>query len=389
MEIIREKIQQIPSLLRELDLDLWLVAVRETPVLRDPVIPLITGLDATWQSYFAYTHDGRSYALVGNFDRVDYERSGNFTQVRSYTEGVREDLRELLTGLNPRKIAINYSLDDPSADGLTHGMYLVICEHLAGLPYADRLVSAETLCSRLRARKTPAEIARLTRAAELAERAWQRARKRLQAGLSEREIATILDAEMQAEGAVPSFATIVNAGSKTDPGHGHPTDARLEPGDLLHLDFGALLDGYCSDLQRLLYLRRDGESAPPAELRRAFERVREIITATAEQTLPGRQGFEVDRLARTMLVDHGYPEYQHALGHQLGRSVHDGGGDLAPRWERYGKMPFIPIDAGNVFTLELEIMLPGIGCVGLEEDMLVTDQGGRFLCPRQLSLDVI
>ncbi len=207
--------------------------------------------------------------------------------------------------------------------------------------------------------------------------------------MTEREIAAIVDAEIRASGARPSFETIVNAGSKTDPGHGHPTEARLEPGDLLHVDFGALIDGYCSDLQRLLYVRRNGEPDAPEELQRAFDRVRDIITAASEEIRPGKRGFEIDRLARTMLVDRGYPEYQHALGHQLGRSVHDGGGDLAPQWERYGKMPLVPIDAENIFTLELEIMLPGIGCVGLEEDMLVTDRGGRFLCPRQLQLPVI
>jgi len=121
----------------------------------------------------------------------------------------------------------------------------------------------------------------------------------------------------------------------------------------------------------------------------AFEIVRDIITATAEQCRPGRKGFEIDQIARDILVDHEFPVYQHALGHQLGRSVHDGGGLLGPQWERYGKTPSIPIDSGNVFTLELEIMLPGIGCVGLEEDVVIGDQGGRFLCPRQLTLDVL
>jgi Xaa-Pro aminopeptidase len=389
MDIIKEKIQQVPSLLNELDLDLWLVAVRETPVMCDPVIALVTGLEATWQSFFAYTRDGRAYALIGNFDRADYDRSGRFTEVRSYVAGVKEDLRALIKELNPQSIAINYSKDDPSSDGLTHGMYLLLCDYLAGLSYADRLVSAETLCSRLRARKTPTEIARLTKAAEMAEQAWQRARQRVKTGMTEIEIAAIIDAELKVAGATPSFETIVNAGSKTDPGHGHPTDARLEPGDLLHIDFGARLDGYCSDLQRLLYFRRKGEGEAPAELREAFDMVRDIITATSKAGLPGRKGFEIDQIARTMLVDNGYPEYQHALGHQLGRSVHDGGGLLGPQWERYGKTPSIAIDPGNVFTLELEIMLDGIGCVGLEEDVVMGEQGGSFLCPRQMELDIV
>ncbi|RME25847.1 MAG: M24 family metallopeptidase, partial [Candidatus Zixiibacteriota bacterium] len=93
--------------------------------------------------------------------------------------------------------------------------------------------------------------------------------------------------------------------------------------------------------------------------------------------------------ARQELRDHGYPEYEHALGHQLGRSVHDGGGILGPRWERYGRTPEIELETGNVFTLELEINLPGVGCVGLEEDVHVTGRGAEFLCPRQMELRIV
>ncbi|MDH4032775.1 MAG: aminopeptidase P family protein, partial [candidate division Zixibacteria bacterium] len=77
------------------------------------------------------------------------------------------------------------------------------------------------------------------------------------------------------------------------------------------------------------------------------------------------------------------------LGHQLGRAVHDGGAIIGPKWERYGKTAEMKLEAGNVFTLELEINLPGIGCVGLEEDVLIVDGGARFLCPRQLELIVV
>jgi len=136
-------------------------------------------------------------------------------------------------------------------------------------------------------------------------------------------------------------------------------------------------------------VRRSGETTQPPELRDAFEAVANIITETGKQCRPGARGFEIDAVARQMLKDDGYEEYQHGLGHQLGRSVHDGGALLGPRWERYGATPTIPIEAGNVFTLELEILLPGIGCVGLEEDMVVTADGARFLCPRQLELDLL
>jgi Xaa-Pro aminopeptidase len=198
----------------------------------------------------------------------------------------------------------------------------------------------------------------------------------------------MIDSRIRDAGGVPSFETIVNAGNKTNPGHGHPTEARLEKGDLLHVDFGVLHDDYCSDIQRLLYFKRAGEAVAPAELIEAFDLVNEIITRSSEICLPGKKGYEIDTEARRILSDHGFPEYQHALGHQLGRAVHDGGGIIGPRWERYGDTPKIDLEEGNVFTLELEIILPGIGCVGLEEDIVVTSKGGRFLSPRQLELNI-
>lgn len=388
MDIVKEKIQQAGTLLDELDIDLWLVFVRETSMQSDPVMPLVVGFEATWPSFFVFTRQGNAIALIGNFDEPDYRRSGRFSEVIPYTSGVKVDLQRLLKRLDPATIAINYSTDDPSADGLTHGMYLLLGEYLDGTPYAARLMSAATVCGKLRARKTPSEVGCLTAAAEMANEVWLATLDSLSAGMTELEVAQAIDAETIRQGGKPSFETIVNAGDKTEPGHGHPTDAKLEPGDLLHVDFGVRLDDYCSDIQRLLYFRRPGEAEAPPELVEAFDTVRSIIEETSRLVRPGIKGYEADARARGILRENGYPEYQHALGHQLGRAVHDGGAILGPKWERYGRTPMIPVETNNVFTLELEIMLPGIGCVGLEEDMCVTQNGGRFLSPPQRELNV-
>lgn len=386
MSIIAEKIQQTAGILTEFEIDLWLVFVRETRMQADPVTPLLIGHDVTWQSVFAFTRSGQSIALVGNFDRDLFARAGFYTDVRSYIEGVGDSIRGLLNELQPSSIALNYSPDNPAADGLTHGMYLTLMGYLNGTPYADRVCSAEPVCAALRARKTETELVRLTRAAEVAEAIWHEAMEKITVGMTEKQIGAVIDGLIAGRGARNSFDTIVNAGDKSNPGHGAPTDAVLATGDLLHVDFGVELDHYCSDIQRLAYFRRPGERAAPPELIDAFQIVSGIITETGRACRPGARGFEVDQLARDTLRSHGFPEYEHALGHQLGRSVHDGGAILGPRWERYGSTPSFPLERNNVFTLELEIMLPGIGCVGLEEDMYITDDGARFMCPRQQEL---
>lgn len=389
VKLIKQKIQQANQLLEELQIDLWLVAVRETSIMADPLLAMVVGHEVTWQSFFFYTHKGDAIALVGNLDVEDFKRCGWFTEVVTYTKGVSEDFRMIMGRLNPAQIALNYSPDNPAADGLTHGMYLNLLEYLKDTPFTDRLISASDLCTKLRARKLESEVDRLARAASLANQAFTNVVEQVNVGMTEKEIGALIDAEITRLGSANSFNTIVNAGDKTSPGHGLPTDAKLEPGDLLHVDFGAEVDGYCSDLQRLVYFRRANEDQPPDHLTEAFEQVRDIITLAASRCRSGAHGFEIDAMAREMLLDDGYPEYQHALGHQLGQAVHDGGAILGPKWERYGTMPSVELEVGNVFTLELEINLPGLGCVGLEEDVLIEEKGAKFLCPRQLELIVV
>jgi len=387
--LVKEKIAQVPGLLNELNIGLWLIFARETDILADPVMSLAVGAEVVAPSVFLYTRDGQAIAIINAYDEPDFARSGNFTEIITFSKGPGESLREVLNRLNPKTIAIDYSTDNPAADGLTHGMYLLLHEYLDGTPFADRLISAEEICSKLRSRKTPYEFANLEQAALIAVQAWDALLKKIKPGLTEIEIAGMLESEIKALGFPQSFGAIVNAGAKTQPGHGNPTDAILEPGDLLHIDFGAAVNGYCSDLQRLLYLRRPGETTSPAELQTAFTVIRDIIQTVAPLVKPGVLGHTVDTEARRILTENGYPEYQHGLGHQLGQFVHDGGALLGPRWEQYRNAPNIPLEANNVFTLELGIALEGIGYVGLEEDIVVTPKGALFLSRCQDELAVL
>jgi len=389
MSIIEQKIRQAHDLLNEFDLDLWLIYVRETSVIEDPLMPLLVGHEVVWPSFFIYSKQGDAIAIVGSLDQNDFERSGHFTEVIPFTRDSKDVFLSVIDRLKPSRIAINYSRNTPSCDGLTHGMYLTLQELFSEYLKDIETVSSEPVAMRLRSRKSEEEIKRIQAAAGLTTAAWDAAIPRFKCGMSEIEIGEIIDAEIKKLGALNSFDTIVNAGSKTRPGHGHPTQAILEPGDLLHVDFGARLDDYCADLQRLIYFRKEGQDTPPAELLRAFDTIRDIITASSGIAIPGNRGCDIDAAARQMLTDNGFEVYQHALGHQLGRFVHDGGALLGPIWEQYGVMPVVPLEPGNVFTLELEIMLDNIGCVGLEEDVAVESSGARFLCPRQEELIVL
>jgi Xaa-Pro aminopeptidase len=389
VDLVKAKIEQAIDILNELDIDLWMIFCRESDMMADPALALVVGHKVVWQSAFFIARDGTTTALVGNYDIPDFERSGRYKNVLSYVEDCGKEIAGMIKRFNPKKVALNFSKSDIAADGLTHGMYQLLTDYLKGTPYLKRIISSEEIISRLRGRKTKEEINLVSAAAFMAADCWKKSIGEIRTGMTETEIASVFDGNIEKLGGTNSFDIIVNAGAKSSPGHGHPTEAVLEPGDLLHVDFGARVEGFCSDIQRLAYFRKENEKEPPARLVKAFDIVKQVIDETAKLYLPGKKGFEIDAVARKMLKAAGYNEYQHALGHQIGRSVHDGAGIVGPKWKRYGKTPTIPLEEGNVFTVELGIELEQIGYVGLEEDLAVTAKGGKFLCPRQIELVVV
>jgi Xaa-Pro aminopeptidase len=391
--LLHEKADQAQALLAETGLDCWLTFARETDLHPDPGVEQVVGAGVVRNSAFLFGAGGERVAIVANFDTSVIRSQGVFREVVGYDEDVRGPLLGALRRLDPKTIGLNYSLDDVTADGLTHGQWLLLQELLRGTPYLDRLTSAAPLLARLRGRKSPAEVERIRSAVTVTERVVELLTDEIRPGRSERDLAAFVRARFAALGAAPAWALegcpIVNTGPASDLGHTYPSETvRVEPGHLVHVDLGVRLDGYCSDLQRMWYVRRSGESGPPDDVRQAFETVVRAIDAGAAALRPGVRGFEVDAAARRVVVAAGYPEFKHGLGHSLGRAVHDGGTMLGPRWPCYGRNTEAVVEVGNVFTLELGVPTDS-GIVGLEEDVLVTTAGCEFLSTRQRDLVLI
>ncbi len=389
--IVIEKTNQIPAILAEQDLDLWLVFVRETSAAGDPVLPLIYGeTGLTWQSALLYTSQGEKIAILGRFEVDTAEKIGAFDQVIPYDEDIRPILLEELQRISPRRIAVNYSQDDVLADGLTHGLFLTLQHILDSTPFAERLVSAQEVISALRGRKSKTEVERIKAAIASTMAIFDQAFTELTPGQSEIEIAQRMQAEVERRGLGYAWPKqnnpAVNTGPDSPVGHNAPTDLVIEPGHLLHFDFGVKKAGYCADIQRMVYFLEPGQTEAPELVRQGFETVVRAIQAAFEVIRPGVPGIEVDRAARTVVTEAGFPEYKYATGHQLGRLAHDGGALLGPAWARYGKTPFMPVEAGQVYTLEPGLMVPGFGYIGIEEDILVTYDGSQYLVPPQTEL---
>ena len=391
--LLHEKADQAHALLRETGLDCWLTFVRETGTRPDPGVELVVGTDLTWVSAFFLTAAGRRLAVVGRYDVPTLRSLGVFHEILSYDQDPRPPLFDALQRLDPQAIGLNVSSDDVTADGLTHGMWLLLGELLRDTPFAGRLTSAAPLLSRLRARKSPGEIDRIRRAVAATEEIVGLVTGQIQPGVSELQLADFVHEQFRSRGLASAWdwhgCPIVNCGPASEPGHVRPrADLWVEPGQLVHLDLGVKVEGYCSDLQRMWYVRRPGEDGPPAEVRRGFDTVVRAIEAAAAVLRPGVRGYEVDAAARRVFAEAGYEEFKHGLGHGVGRAVHDGGTLLGPHWPKYGKTPDGVVEVGNVFTLEPGLMTAA-GYVGVEEDVLVTATGCEFLSSFQRKLLVV
>ncbi len=388
--LVQEKVDQAIQIMQEKGLDMWLTFVRETSSGGDPVLPLIYGHDLTWQSALVLSRSGERVAIVGQYEAEAARRTMAYPEVIGYDQAIRPYLLQVLERFRPAKIAINYSTDDVLADGLSHGMLLLLQQYLKDTPWSNRLVSAEALISALRGRKTPLEVERIRAAIETTRQIYNQVFDFARVGMSEAEISSFMHSKLEEYHVQPAWdaehCPIVNAGPDSAVGHVGPTEIRIQPGQILHLDFGVKQNDYCSDIQRVAYFLAQGEKQAPEAVQRGFDTVVRAIQAAVAAMRPGQPGKEIDAIARSFVTGAGYEEYKYATGHHLGRLAHDGSGILGPEWERYGNTPNYPLEAGHVYTVEPGLMVPGYGYVGIEEDVLVTENGAQFLGPPQVEL---
>lgn len=394
MNLLREKTNQAIDILKEKDIDLWLTFVIETSVMRDPVMDYIFGDGGlTWPSALIFTRSGERIAIVGRYETESVERGRLYETVLGYDKSIRPLLIQTLERIQPRQIAINTSRDSVHADGLTHGQYLNLLSLLEGTDFANRLVSSENIIMSLRGRKTAEEQARIRKAVQITDEIFEETFAFIREGMTEIEVAAFMQERVRSRGlelAWPAEACpAVNFGPDSPVGHSSPTEIKLQRGHLLHFDFGVKYEGYCSDIQRMAYLLRDGETAAPPEVQKGFDTIYNANELCRAAMKPGVTGNSIDVIAREVLVDAGYPEYMHALGHQLGRIAHDGGALLGPLWEKYGNLPNLPLEPGQVFTLEPGLDVPGYGHVSLEEDVVVNASGTEYLAPPQTALRLL
>ena len=250
------------------------------------------------------------------------------------------------------------------SEGITFRTY----EELQAAAKGIELVPVRGEVERQRWVKDPDELAALERAQGATDEAFDAVVRRLRDGVSERQLAFELEAELRRAGAArPAFDTIVAFGEDVAEPHHEPTGRTLSRGDVVKMDFGGLVDGYHADMTRTVAF---GE--PPDRLRDVHDLVRSAQAAGIDAVRVGATGAEVDAAARSVIEGAGLGEhFTHGLGHGVGLEIHEG-----PRLRR-GSDDALP--AGAVVTVEPGVYLPGVGGVRIEDMVEVTVDGRRPL----------
>lgn len=241
------------------------------------------------------------------------------------------------------------------------------------------LAPATGLVETLRELKDEGEFEIIRQACRIADQAFEYILNEIKPGVTEIEIANKMDFYMRSLGASGvSFDTIVASGYRSAMPHGVASDKVIEKGDFITLDFGCYYNGYVSDMTRTISL---GEPTH-AQLKEVHAVVLGAQRLVNEKIAAGMTGFQVDKIARDYIVEHGYGEYfVHSTGHGIGLDVHE-----APGLSRTSDSV---LTVGHAVTNEPGIYLPGIGGVRIEDDIFITQSGVEIVTKSNKELIIL
>lgn len=248
-------------------------------------------------------------------------------------------------------------------DSVSYGTY----ELYKNVIQAD-LVPVSGLIEKIRLIKTAQEINIIKVACEIADHAFTHILDYIKPGKTELDVSNELEFFMRQQGATQSsFDTIVASGLRSALPHGVATNKVIEKGDFVTLDFGALYNGYISDITRTVAV---GE--PSEKLVEMYNTVLASQLLALEKVGPGLTGIQADAIARDYLTEKGYGEaFGHSLGHGIGLEVHEGPG--------LSKRSNTVLEPGMAVTIEPGVYVPGVGGVRIEDDILITESGNELL----------
>ncbi|GAA0115927.1 M24 family metallopeptidase [Clostridium senegalense] len=307
------------------------------------------------ESYSIITKDRAIFITDFRFTEQANQQVENY-EIHEYQRPFETFLDKMVKELNIKKLGFEENV-------LTFDLYesyknAVNCE----------LIPLNGMVEKLRLIKSKDEIEAIKKAQQIADSAFEHMLEFIKPGMTEKEIGLELEFYMRKLGASGlSFPSIVASGVRSSLPHGTATEKVVERGDFLTLDFGAVYDGYCSDMTRTIVI---GE--PNDKMKEIYNIVLNAQEAALKAVKPGMSCFDLDKIARDIIKDAGYGEYfGHGLGHGVGRLIHE-----APMVSFRSNEVLEP---GMVITDEPGIYIPNFGGVRIEDLILVTEDGCEVL----------
>ena len=317
--------------------------------------------------------DGAGFWLVTDFRyKQQAKEEAGWTDVQVREGDMADTLAKVLKQSKAKKVGFE-------ANGATVGQIRAVERAIerankkaaaAGdKPDKLELVPVEDVMLRLRMVKDDHEVALIRKAVAVAEEAYNAVRDEIKVGQTEAYLAALLDFEMRCRGATASsFNTIVASGGHSALPHYRPAERPVQKDNVLLVDWGCVVGGYCSDLTRTLALGN-----VPSRLKDAYRVVADAQKAAFAMLRPGVMTTAADRAARDVIEKAGFGQYfGHGLGHGIGRQIHE----LPSMRKTGGDEELRP---GMVVTVEPGIYIPGEGGVRMEDDVLITHSGCEVL----------
>ncbi|WP_194777691.1 M24 family metallopeptidase [Pararhodonellum marinum] len=401
-EIRQERLKNLlPKAMETTGVDAWVIVCRENN--NDPIAHHVGGENAGGTAVFLF------FLERGKINSLVFSPIGEATALAELD--IHDEVRPVQRGLsaidmagdyikakNFQKIAVNSSEENEMADGLSYTQRLRLEDAFGNM--SDRFVSSSELLNEWLSIKTPAEVAILTKAAELTAQ-WQiEAYKQVVPGLStDADIARFLKNKMKAFGVKDGWSPDQNpnVNSGPDRGHSHATDKVIMPGDVIQIDFGIkVFDMWVTDIQRFAYVLRPGEKSAPDSVQYYWESSKGGSRIALAAMKPGVTGYEVDKAQRDWMAKRGSEYVMWSTGHPVGYVAHDVGPNLGgAQMNNAALRPASQkvLKPGMVFAFDgfhtWKLPENGEKTMSVEEMAVITEDGARYLIPPQENLILI
>jgi Xaa-Pro aminopeptidase len=356
---IEKSLQRLRKSIHEKYFDTFMVLVGENR----RYLSGFTGEDTQFDESAGCLFISESSLVLATDSRYELQAANEASryQIVCYRGGITEKLPDILSTLGTKRLGFE-------SDRMSYRQYRKMAACLKSAALQVELIESENLVENLRVVKDKYEIESIAASLAIAESVFKNVSNQISPGMTEKETAWLIEKGMREAGAEAlSFPVIVASGPNSALPHAIPGDRRFKEGEPILFDWGAKLNGYCSDISRTLIIGK-----PDITFKKIYRTVLEAQRKAIDAIRPGICGKTVDAIARDHIDKMGFKDrFGHGLGHGVGLAIHES--------PRLSPLKEVALEPGMVFTIEPGIYIPGWGGVRIENMVVVREHGAEVL----------